>query len=101
MRRTAVVAPIIAILILTSVATALAQRRGGFGGGGGRNSQIGGGDSFIGEVAFGNSGALANPSVGGVHHFFEVGVIEHLGREVTGDSGDFCSDTSGHAAPFV
>ena len=32
-RRTAVIAPIIGILILTSVATALAQRRGGFGGG--------------------------------------------------------------------
>ena len=39
-RRTAVVAPIIGILILTSVATALAQRRGGFGGGGGRNGPI-------------------------------------------------------------
>ena len=40
-KRTAVVAPIIAILVLASVATALAQRRGGFGGGGGgRFSQI-------------------------------------------------------------
>jgi hypothetical protein len=38
-QRIAVVAPIIGILILTSVATALAQRRGGFGGGG-RNGPI-------------------------------------------------------------
>jgi hypothetical protein len=37
-RRTALMAPIIGILILTSVATALAQRRGGFGGGGRRGS---------------------------------------------------------------
>ena len=36
MRRTAVVAAIIGILVLASVATTLAQRRGGFGGGGGR-----------------------------------------------------------------
>ena len=34
MRRTAVLAPIIGILVLASVATALAQRRGGIGGGG-------------------------------------------------------------------
>jgi hypothetical protein len=40
MRRTAVVAPIIGILVMASVATALAQRRGGFGGGGGRFAQI-------------------------------------------------------------
>lgn len=40
MRRIAVVAPIIGILILASVATGLAQRRGGFGGGGRRAEAV-------------------------------------------------------------
>ena len=40
LRRTAVMAPIVGIIILASMATALAQRRGGFGGGGGRFGAI-------------------------------------------------------------
>ena len=55
------------------------QLRGGFDG------KVAGGDALVDEVAFADAGALDDPLVVGVDHFFEVGVGQQAGRNVGSD----------------
>ena len=66
------------------VDAALAER--GFGGAGG---EIGSGDVRRGDVALGDAGAVDDPFVVGLDHFFEIGIGQHAGRNVAPERGDF------------
>ncbi len=52
------------------------------------------------HVALADAGALADPGVVGRDHFLEVGVGHHLGRNVAGDTRNFCRDAMRHNSPW-
>ncbi len=64
---------------------------------GGLKSQIAAGDSFFGEMALPNAGAIKNPLVGGVDHFFQVGVGKQAGRNVGSQSADLGAQKLTHS----
>ena len=62
-------------------------------------AEMGRGYSGVSVMALANSGACANPFVAGVDSLFEIEIRDHARRNVSGHSGDFCSDASAHAIP--
>ncbi len=62
---------------------------------GGLDRQIAGGHAFVHDVALADADAGENPVIGGVDHFFEVGVGEKFRRHVGAEGADFDADRIG------
>jgi epoxyqueuosine reductase len=66
----------------------------------GLRAEMGGGDSRVGVMPFADAGAGANPLVGGVHNFFEIGVGHYTWREVTRNGSNFSGNPLAHPVPL-
>src|SRR5205807_5159449 len=62
---------------------------------GGLDCEVAGGHAFFHDVAFANADAGENPVVGGVDHFFKVGVGQKFRRYIGAKGADFDSDAGG------
>src|SRR5579859_99978 len=63
--------------------------------------EMGASRAIGGNVALADTGAGPNPFVICRDHFLEVGVGEHLRRNVRCDTRDFCRDAVGHDSPWA
>ena len=61
----------------------------------GLDGKVAGSHSLFNDVAFANADAGENPFVGGVDHFFQVGVGEKTRRHVSAESADLHSGRIG------
>ena len=64
------------------------------------DGQIAGGDAFVHDMAFANADARHDPLVGGLDHFFQVGIGQQAGRDIGAEGADLGADRLGQCVPL-
>ena len=65
------------------------------------DSEVAGGNALVGEMAFPNAGALEDPVIRGLNHFFQVSIAQNTWRNVGSEGADLGAHKLAHSCVSI